>query len=82
MLGTEYTTICGVIEGVKQDFRIGKRMREIRQAAGLTQAEVAARMGCEQKDVSRWESGRQISAYNHYLFCKAVGCSLGVFDDL
>jgi transcriptional regulator with XRE-family HTH domain len=82
MLGTEYTTIGGIIEGVKQDFRIGKRMREIRKAAGLTQTEVAARMGCTQKDVSRWESGRQISTPNIYLFCKAVGCSLGVFDDL
>ena len=82
MFGTMYTTISDTIEGKRQDFRIGKRMRELRQAAGLTQAEVAARMGCEQKDVSRWESGRQISAYNHYRFCKAVGCSLGVFDDL
>lgn len=33
------------------------RLRLIRQAAGLTQAEVGAAVGVTQETVSRWESG-------------------------
>jgi transcriptional regulator with XRE-family HTH domain len=38
----------------KADF--GQRLRELRKAAGLTQADVAARMGTTQSRISEWET--------------------------
>lgn len=36
----------------------GQLIREARRRAGLTQAELAARLGTSQPAVARWESGR------------------------
>lgn len=38
---------------------VGARLRELRRDAGLTQAEVATRLGTSQSAVARIESGRQ-----------------------
>jgi putative transcriptional regulator len=35
------------------------RLRDARLAAGLTQRELAERLGVEQPHIARWESGRQ-----------------------
>lgn len=35
-------------------------LREIRQRLGLTQAQVAHRVGCQRASISHWECGRQI----------------------
>jgi putative transcriptional regulator len=36
------------------------RLREARQAAGLTQQQVADRLGVRRPNVARWESGTQL----------------------
>lgn len=36
---------------------LGDNIKKARTAAGVTQKELAERMQCYQKDVSRWESG-------------------------
>ncbi len=33
-------------------------LKDLRRAADMTQAELAAQLGCTQKDVSRWERGQ------------------------
>jgi len=33
-------------------------LRQLRKSAGLTQAQLAARAGVHQRDISRWECGR------------------------
>lgn len=43
---------------------IGKRIKEARQRVGLTQAEVARRMGISRTSASIWESGGSVSQEN------------------
>lgn len=38
---------------------IGKRIRDARKAAGLTQEELAERMGTSSVAVAQWETGRR-----------------------
>ena len=40
-----------------QAISIGKKISAVRFASGLTQAQVAKKIGCTQKDISRWENG-------------------------
>lgn len=39
---------------------IGKKIKEARNAAGITQIELAERLHVYQKDISRWERGERI----------------------
>lgn len=39
--------------------RFAARLRELRQAAGLTQKEAAERLGFPQAVISRWETGER-----------------------
>lgn len=53
------------------------KIREIRNKQGMTQKELAERIGVRQKDVSRWESG----VYNPkvdklMLIAKALDCDI------
>lgn len=78
----EYTNPATLVRDIKMSHKIGKKLKELRTKAGLTQAEVATAMGCKQKDISRWENGRQIMVHSLYLFCKAVGSNMSEFDNL
>ena len=42
--------------------RFAARLRELRQAAGLTQKEAAERLGLSQHVISRWETGEHSPA--------------------
>lgn len=56
-----------------------EKLKAARKAAGLTQVELAEKVGCKQKDISRWENGRPMTAETLKKLAKALGCSM---DDL
>jgi len=47
-------------EGLEEEFTIARELIEARARAGLSQADVAARMRTTQSAVARMESGRQL----------------------
>ena len=55
---------------------LGKNMQEARKAAGMTQKELAEKMGVLQKDISRWETNVQIpNTMTFRKYCKIIGAS-------
>lgn len=58
---------------------MGEKLKAARKAAGMTQAQLAAALGCTQKDVSRWEAGREPGALTVKKMAQVLGCSM---DDL
>lgn len=58
---------------------MGEKLRAARKAAGLTQAQLAEKVGCLQKDICRWEEGREPKALTLKKLAAALGCSM---DDL
>ena len=56
------------------------RLRELREAAQITQLELGVRVGVEQNTVSQWESGaRQPRADKLPQLARILGCTI---DDL
>lgn len=56
---------------------MGKKLRAARLSAGLTQTELAEKVGCHQKDVSRWEAGQHApGARTLKKLAVALGCSV------
>ena len=56
------------------------RIKELRQAAGMTQAELAEKIGLSLQAISHYETGRrQITVSKLVAIATALGCSL---DDL
>ena len=52
-------------------------IREMRKAAGMTQAQLADKMGCSQEHISRWETGAVIpGADTIKQIADALGCSM------
>ena len=66
----------GSADGERQlIIEFGRRLREARRRAGLSQAEVAARLGIGQRYVSRVELGTEnITLSACVRFARAVGC--------
>ena len=61
------------------EFDLARKMIAARAAAGLSQAEVATRMGTRQSEVSRIESARQnISIAKLSRYAQAVGATLDI----
>lgn len=59
---------------------MGEKLREARQRAGMTQAQLAEAIGCKQKDVSRWEAGQiEPGVLTVKKMAHVLGCSM---DDL
>jgi transcriptional regulator with XRE-family HTH domain len=58
---------------------MGEKLKAARKAAGMTQAQLAAALGCNQKDVSRWEAGREPGVLTVKKMAQVLGCSM---DDL
>ena len=54
-------------------YDLAQRLIAARATAGLTQAEVAARMGTKQSAISRIESGRNISVEKLREYARAIG---------
>ncbi len=58
----------------------GARLRELREAAGLTQEQLAERTGVKRDAVARWERGnREPSWGNVVSLCEALGVSCEAF---
>ena len=52
-------------------------LRQLRKSAGLTQAQLAAKAGLYQQDISRWECGRVQPGISSLLkLTKALGVSV------
>lgn len=59
---------------------MGEKLRAARQAAGVTQVQLADAIGCRQKDIARWEAGLvEPGALTVKKMAQALGCSM---DDL
>ena len=59
---------------------MGEKLRAAREAAGLTQTQLADKVGVQQRDISRWETGRrEPGVLIVKKMAQALGCSM---DDL
>ena len=59
---------------------MGEKLRAAREAAGLTQTQLADKVGVQQRDISRWENGRrEPGVLIVKKMAQALGCSM---DDL
>ena len=66
-------------EGLGPEFDLTRQMIAARAASGLSQAQVAERMGTRQSEVSRIESARQnISIAKLARYAQAVGAKLDI----
>lgn len=66
-------------DALEPEFNLARKLIAARAAAGLSQAEVAERMGTKQSEVSRIEGGRQnISIEKLARFADAVGTKLDI----
>lgn len=64
------------------DVEIGKRMRQARVAAGLTQTELGARLGISFQQVQKYEKGRnRIGGGRLYKIARALGVKITYFFD-
>ena len=56
---------------------MGEKLKRARKAAGLSQADLAEKVGCRQKDISRWESGlHEPGALTLKKMAQVLGCSM------
>ena len=58
---------------------LGRRMAAAREAAGLSQGYIAARLGVTQPTVSRWESGDRTISIGH-LTAYAALCQASLYE--
>lgn len=66
--------------GTGPDF--GKRLKELREATGLTQKELADRAGLSLRAVSHWEQGLREPGYSNLrALAKALGTDLNAFAE-
>jgi transcriptional regulator with XRE-family HTH domain len=70
-------------EGMEAEFSLLRQMLKARNKAGLTQAEVAARMGTKAPAITRLESSLSSGKHSPSLatlqrYAEAVGCELQV----
>ena len=60
-------------------YEIGRMVRELREARGLSQRELAARMGTSQSTIARLESGQTLPSTKTLLrYAKATGSKFHV----
>ncbi len=70
-------------DALEEEFALFEKLLEARQAAGLTQADVAERMGTKAPAVARLESGGGRKKHSPSLetlrkYANAVGCQLDI----
>ena len=57
MSGNERSEFDEVVDATRLALEVGERVRDARESAGLTQRELASRMGTSQAAVARLEAG-------------------------
>ena len=65
-------------EGMEEEFQIASAMIEARKKAGLTQKQLAERMGVSQPAVAKMESGRSVSIATLKRYARATDTRLHV----
>ena len=65
-------------DALAPEFNLARKLIAARAAAGLSQAEVAKRMGTKQSEISRIEGARNISIEKLSRFADAVGTKLDI----
>ena len=60
-------------DALEQEFSIARALIEARSAAGMTQADVASKLGGSQHFIARMESGRNVSVKSLRRYARAVG---------
>ena len=56
---------------------MGEKLKAARQAAGLTQGQLAEKVGVSQRDISRWENGhREPGVLIVKKMAQTLGCSM------
>lgn len=59
---------------------MGEKLKAAREAAGMTQQELAEKIGVQQRDISRWENcRREPGVLTVKKMAQAMGCKI---DDL
>ena len=62
---------------------LGQNIKKARKAAGVTQKELAERLGVYQKDISRWENNELIpSTINFAKICRELHASADAILEL
>ncbi|MCH8266487.1 MAG: helix-turn-helix transcriptional regulator [Acidobacteria bacterium] len=62
---------------LKPEFAIARQLIAARNRAGLSQAEVARKMGTTQSTVARLESGKRLPSVSSLSrYAKAIGCKI------
>ncbi|MFV0422273.1 helix-turn-helix domain-containing protein [Oleidesulfovibrio sp.] len=65
-------------DALEQEFAIARALIKARREAGMTQAEVAKRMGISQPAVARIEAGKNVSVKTLGKYARAIGRSIDV----
>ena len=61
------------------DFKIGVMLRQVREAAGLTQEQVAGRLGTQKSAISRMENhAEDVRLFTLRAYAQAVGSALRI----
>lgn len=63
-------------EALAEEFQIAETLIRARMAAGMTQQDVAERMGTTQSAVARMESGRSVSLKSIRKFARSTGSTI------
>jgi transcriptional regulator with XRE-family HTH domain len=64
------------------DEHVGRRIRERRKEAGLTQAELGGRVGLAHQTIHKFECGaHRVCAEHHWRLSLALGVPVGYFFD-
>jgi transcriptional regulator with XRE-family HTH domain len=60
----------------------GEKLRGLRIAKGLSQSDLAKKIGVTQGAVGFWESGERVPAFDAvHALCKALGVRCTIFDE-
>lgn len=63
------------------NIKLGRRIAEIRDEKGFSQAVLSERMKVDVREVARWELGGAMTQFTIWRFSKALGCSPKDFYD-